>query len=147
MLSRRPCVWNARVLGLSWPGADPWTSWGLALLRFASLWAFQALKVLAVGARTLHISISVGAFFQNRQIYPLEGCIVSTHILSCPARPSPPPLPFDQNQLPTSFKTPPSPHRLFDSQDLLDKRMHFLPQLSDFVPLRNEFHSFRAQAD
>ena len=23
--------------------------------------------------------------------------------------------------------------------------MHFLPQLSDFVPLRNGFHSFRAQ--
>ena len=60
MLSRRPCVWNARVLGLSWPGADPWTSWELALLWFASLWAFQALKVLAAVARTLDISIYVG---------------------------------------------------------------------------------------
>ena len=45
----------------------------------------------------------------------------------------------------TSFKTPLSPHRLFDLQDSLDKRMHFLPQLSDFVPLRNEFYIFRAQ--
>ena len=26
-----------------------------------------------------------------------------------------------------------------------DKRIHFLPQLSDFVPLRNGFYSFRAQ--
>ena len=25
--------------------------------------------------------------------------------------------------------------------------MHFLPQLSDFVPLKNEFYSFRAQTD
>ena len=25
--------------------------------------------------------------------------------------------------------------------------MHFLPQLSDFVPLRNGFNSFRAQTD
>ena len=27
----------------------------------------------------------------------------------------------------------------------IDKLMHFLPQLSDFVPLRNGFYSFRAQ--
>ena len=27
------------------------------------------------------------------------------------------------------------------------KRMHFLSQLSDRVPLRNGFHSFRAQTD
>ena len=68
--------------------------------------------------------------------------------LSCPARPPlPPPLPFDQNQAPTSLKTPPSRHRLFDLQDSLDKRMHFLPQLSDFAPLRNGFYSFRAQTD
>ena len=52
MLSRRPCVWNARVVGLSWPGGDPWTSWDLALLWFASLWALQALKVLAAISRT-----------------------------------------------------------------------------------------------
>ena len=25
--------------------------------------------------------------------------------------------------------------------------MHFLPQLSDFVPLKNGFYSFRAQTD
>ena len=43
------------------------------------------------------------------------------------------------NQAPTSLKTPPSPHRIFDLQDSLDKLMHFLPQLSDFVPLRNRF--------
>ena len=30
-------------------------------------------------------------------------------------------------------------------QDSLDKLMHFLPQPSDFVPLRNGFHSFHAQ--
>ena len=54
---------------------------------------------------------------------------------------------YDQNQAPTSFKTPPSPHRLFDFQGSLDKRMHFLLQLSDLVPLRNGFYSFRAQTD
>ena len=31
--------------------------------------------------------------------------------------------------------------------DSLDKRMRFLPQPSDFVPLRNGFNSFRAQTD
>ena len=41
--------------------------------------------------------------------------------------------------------TPPSPHRLYDLQDTLDKLMHFLPQLSDFVPLKNGFCSSRAQ--
>ena len=30
---------------------------------------------------------------------------------------------------------------------IIDKRMHFLPQLSDSVPLRNGFYSFRAQTD
>ena len=33
--------------------------------------------------------------------------------------------------------TPTSPHRLFDLQDSLDKLMYFLPQVSDFVLLRN----------
>ena len=37
--------------------------------------------------------------------------------------------------------------RLFDLQDSLDKLMHFLPQLSDFVPLKNGFYSFRAQTN
>ena len=32
-------------------------------------------------------------------------------------------------------------------QDSLDKLMHFLPQLSDFVTLKNGFFSFRAQTD
>ena len=32
-------------------------------------------------------------------------------------------------------------------QDTLDKVMHFLPQLSDFVTLQNGFYSFRAQTD
>ena len=60
--------------------------------------------------------------------------------------PSPPPAPLlIKNQAPTSLKTPPSPHRLFDLQYSLDKLMHFLPQQSDFVPLRNRFYSFRAQ--
>ena len=35
--------------------------------------------------------------------------------------------PFDQNQAPTSLKTPPSPHRIFDLQYSLNKLMHFLP--------------------
>ena len=80
---------------------------------------------------------------------PLEEFIVSTHILSCPtcpARPLPP-LPLDQTQATTSLKTPASPHRLFDVQDSLNKLMHFLPQLSDLVPLKNGFCSFRAQTD
>ena len=41
----------------------------------------------------------------------------------------------------------PSPHRLYDLQNILDKLMHFLPQLSDSVPLENELNSFRAQID
>ena len=43
-----------------------------------------------------------------------------------------------------SFKSPPSLHRLFDLHGSLDKRMHFLPQLSDVVPLRNGFYSISA---
>ena len=35
--------------------------------------------------------------------------------------------------------TPPSPHWLYDLHDTLDNLMHFLPQLSDFVPLKNGF--------
>ena len=35
----------------------------------------------------------------------------------------------------------------YDLQDTLDKLMHFLPQLSDFVPLKNGLYSFRAQTD
>ena len=38
-------------------------------------------------------------------------------------------------------------YRLFDLQDSLDKRIHFHSQLSDVVPLRNGFYSFRAQTD
>ena len=62
--------------------------------------------------------------------------------------PSPPPplTPLVQTHSTTSLKTPPSPHRLYDLQDTLDKQMHFLPQLSDFVP-HNGFYCFRAQAD
>ena len=37
----------------------------------------------------------------------------------------PPPPPLGQTQAPMSLKTPPSPHRLFDLQGSLDKRMHF----------------------
>ena len=54
---------------------------------------------------------------------------------------------FDKNQAPTSFKTPPSPHQLFDLQDSCDILMHFLPQQSDIVPLRNGLNSFRAQTE
>ena len=50
--------------------------------------------------------------------------------------------------IPTSFKTPPHPpYRLFDLQDSLAKRIHWPSQLSNFVPLRNGFYSFRAQTD
>ena len=76
---------------------------------------------------------------QNRQIYSLKGFIVSTHRLSCPARPPPPALSFVQTHAPTTFKTLSSPRRLHDLQDTLDKLMHFLPQLSDFVPPQNGF--------
>ena len=34
---------------------------------------------------------------------------------------------------------------IHDLQELLDKLMHFFPQLSDFVSLKNGFNSFRAQ--
>ena len=54
---------------------------------------------------------------------------------------------FVQTQAPTPLKSPPSPHRLYDLQDTLDKLMHFLPQLSDFVPLTNRFCSFRAHTN
>ena len=87
-----------------------------------------------------------GTYYENKN--PLKGFIASTHKLTCPTRLLPPPpaqLALDQNQAPTSFKTPPSPHRLFDLQDSLDKRIHFPPQLSEFVPLRNGFYSFSAQ--
>ena len=40
---------------------------------------------------------------------------------------------------PTSTIINSPPHRLFDLQDSLDKRIHFPLQLSDFVPLRNGF--------
>ena len=32
---------------------------------------------------------------------------------------------------------------IFSVQGILDKPMHFLPQLSDFVPLKNGLYSFR----
>ena len=34
-----------------------------------------------------------------------------------------------------------------DLKDTLDKLMHFLPQPSDFVPLKNAFYSFRSPID
>ena len=36
---------------------------------------------------------------------------------------------------------------MYTLQDLLDKLTHFLPQLSDFVPLKNGVFSFGAQID
>ena len=67
--------------------------------------------------------------------------------LPSPPPPPPPPAPSCSNPCPHALKTPPSPHRLYDLQDALDKLMHFLPQLSEVVPLNNGFHSFRAQTD
>ena len=86
----------------------------------------------------------------NRQIYPLER-IYSLHAQIAP--PPPPPRPLKARSLliktrpPRSSKPAPPPHWLFDLQDSLDKRIHFPPQLSDFVLLRNGFYSFRAQTD
>ena len=86
--------------------------------------------------------------FHNRLICPLNGFIVSTHRLSCPALPaSAPPLPLVQTQPPMHFKTPTSLHRLYDIQGSVDKLVHFLPQLSDFIPLIIGLFSFRAQTD
>ena len=59
----------------------------------------------------------------------------------------PRPSPLVQTQAPTPLKAPPSPHRLYDLQDTRDKLVHFLPQLSDFVPLKNGVYSFRVQTD
>ena len=61
MLSRRPCIWYARVLGLSCPGADPWISWLPALVWLASIGAFQALNVLAAVVPILMNSSYTGA--------------------------------------------------------------------------------------
>ena len=49
--------------------------------------------------------------FQNRQIYPLKGFIVSTHRLSCPVHPPPPRLPLVQ----THALTPLTPLELENS--------------------------------
>ena len=48
-------------------------------------------------------------FPKTVRFIPLKGFVAYTHKL--PARPPPPPTPlaFDQNQAPTSFKTPPRP--------------------------------------
>ena len=54
---------------------------------------------------------------------------------------------FVKTRPPCPWKLRPPRHRLFDLQDSLYKLMLFLSQLSDFVPLRNGFYSFRAQAD
>ena len=64
-----------------------------------------------------------------------------------PSPPPPAPLPLVQTQAPTPVQTPPVPHRLYDLQDILDKLMHFLPQLSDVVPLKNGFFSICARID
>ena len=44
-----------------------------------------------------------------------------------------------KNESAIIYITPSSPHRLYDLQDILDKLMHVLPQLTDFVPLKNGF--------
>ena len=85
---------------------------------------------------------------QIRQIYPLG--IYSLHAQIAPF---PPPRLQTRSLLiktrpPRPSNTPPHPpHRLFDLQDPLDKRIHFPSQLSDFVPLKNGFYSVRAQTD
>ena len=38
-------------------------------------------------------------------------------------------------------------YRLYDFRDILDKLTHFLPKLSEFVPLENGVYSFRAHID
>ena len=56
--------------------------------------------------------------------------------------PPPPPAPSCLNLGPHAPKNSALAHRLYDLQDTLDKLMHFLPQLSDFVPLKNGLYSF-----
>ena len=48
---------------------------------------------------------------------------------------------------PSKLRAPLTGYSTYLVQDSLDKLMHFLPQLSDFVPLRTGFYSFRAQTD
>ena len=89
---------------------------------------YVVLEALACLSTRLYAAVFVRAY--SKRIG------VSVSVCMCNV---PPPLPFDQNQAPTSLKTPPSPHRLFDIQDSLDKVMHSLPQLLHFARLRNGF--------
>ena len=81
--------------------------------------------------------------FHNRQICFLKGFIVSAHILS-----PPPPTAHFHPRSPFLFfsLSPRSRHQLYDVQYILDKLIHLLLlllQLSDCVPLKNGFYSFR----
>ena len=124
-----------------------WLQEGNMLIGFCWVWRKKYDGLLC------HYYIYIHSFFPKPS--DLSPRIYSFHaqIARPSATPPPPPFPppptlaFDQNQAPESFKTRPSPHRLFDLQGSLDKRIHFPPQLSDFVPLRNGFYSFRAQTD
>ena len=89
--------------------------------------------------------------FHNRQICSLEGVIVSAHRLCCPARfpfPPSPPAPSGSKPGPHAHKT--SALSLPDIKltgYTQDELMHYLSQLSVFVPLTKGFNSFRAQTD
>ena len=117
------------------------------------LWyAFSALSIVGSFGRCFWVLRMIPRCFVQEYLVPGTRYLVhSLHIFVsrtwCIFSPFPPSRPpFDQNQAPTSLKTPSSPQRLYDLQGSLDnKLLHFLPQLSDFVPLRNGFHSFRAQ--
>ena len=111
------------------------------LCTFPPLYLGQTTHLISKSARVINTSTRwKPPRYLSRAIHTAEHCNPPPR----PPSPSPPPLPFHQNQAPTSFKTQPSPHRLFDSLDSLDKPKHFLLQLSDFVPFRNVFYSFRA---
>ena len=52
-----------------------------------------------------------------------------------------------RKKTPDRIAPPKMIYYIFDLPYSVDKLMHFLPQLSDFVPLRNGFYSFRAHVD
>ena len=85
--------------------------------------------------------------FCNRKIFHFEEFSFRPHKEL--NRLFPPPLLFLLFKRPTAspkyLNSPPSLHWLYDLQHTLNKLMHFLPHLSDFVRLKNGFNSFSEQ--
>ena len=88
--------------------------------------------------------------FHNCQICPPKRvCSFRAHRFSFP-RPNPLARPSFSPPAPNflfCLLTPLSSHRLYDLLDNLDKLMHFLPQLTYFVPLNYGFYNFRASKE